>query len=395
MHAATTNNDLPVAALFLFAAALILNLRTSRDTARLAILTIMALGLAFGTKACIAFLSPGLLVLSLWAWRQRQAVPRHCASGRISTGVLVSALASATLLGGFWYVRDLVEFGNPFYPAGLSLFGQTIFEPESTAWQQGTFSLGGLVENLVNLATVKIFDLSGPYVPDLNNMTGWGWFAFGCGIPAMFYALATRGDFRWLAFGFVTALLSLLSWVAPDAYNMRFALWLPLLAAVAFGFVLQDISFSAVRAGLAIIGAGALGLNAIGTLSTALLPPKAWRAMVAVPVAERSAAGLFAARRQHGEVYLDVLRHVPPGSLLAYNVRPNDPIYPLYGADFSRRLHYLQLTPDASIAAAMGKTGVRYLFVFRAPDWLRDRLAAEVDQGLLHQTSGGLYVVAH
>jgi hypothetical protein len=88
-----------------------------------------AFGLAVGVRPTALFLLPGafagLAVL----------LPRHGATHarsrpRAYGGALLFVAAAGlwgSMIGGFWYARNLRQGGNPFYPVRIDLFGKTMF----------------------------------------------------------------------------------------------------------------------------------------------------------------------------------------------------------------------------------------------------------------------------
>ncbi len=97
-------NDLPALSWLITAAGLA---AASRRNAALLAPTLLAAALAAGTKTTALPLS--LFVVVLAAWPQR---------GRLRPLALPLALAGAgaLVIGGFWYARDLVVHGSPFWP---------------------------------------------------------------------------------------------------------------------------------------------------------------------------------------------------------------------------------------------------------------------------------------
>jgi hypothetical protein len=66
---------------------------------------ILAVGLAVGTKTTTAPLALLVLALALIAIRRRVSWP-----------LVAGATAAATLIGGYWYLRNLVDHGSPLWP---------------------------------------------------------------------------------------------------------------------------------------------------------------------------------------------------------------------------------------------------------------------------------------
>jgi hypothetical protein len=99
----------------------------------------IALGLALGSKWYALTCVP--IVLAVWLvakWRAREdgQGPRVLAR---DAGVLVAVIG---LAGGFWFVRNLVEYGNPIFPHEVSLGSLQLFGgPEDTVGEAFGFSV--------------------------------------------------------------------------------------------------------------------------------------------------------------------------------------------------------------------------------------------------------------
>ena len=77
LHATSCNNDLPIAAAFLLLCALALDgWRRGGHGLRRGVIAWLVIGLAFGTKAYIAFVAPGLVWLAFWCWLKSPARAR-------------------------------------------------------------------------------------------------------------------------------------------------------------------------------------------------------------------------------------------------------------------------------------------------------------------------------
>ncbi|MEW5947738.1 MAG: hypothetical protein AB1742_16245 [bacterium] len=110
--------DVVFSAWFLAAVLFLLEWRRSRELRRLCLAGI-AFGLFLGTKS-VAVLY-GTLPAAVFLWSLRGAGLRRSLQYVLLFGVL--SIAS----GGFWYVRNWVVTGNPFYPLRVGVAGFTVF----------------------------------------------------------------------------------------------------------------------------------------------------------------------------------------------------------------------------------------------------------------------------
>lgn len=123
--------------LFGFAAGVLFLLRHRRSQAAADLLIAgIALGIAFGTKwygvSCVA------VVVVVWAAASYLGGDRWQLVGRRALALVGIVL----LAGGFWLLRNLIESGDPFFPARVRLLHVTIFDaPPDVVRQVGGFTI--------------------------------------------------------------------------------------------------------------------------------------------------------------------------------------------------------------------------------------------------------------
>jgi len=411
VYAATgTKNDPFVAAAYLLMIALAIDLRRrvagEADARPAGHLIVMGLAFlyALGTKAYILHLAPGVLVLAAAGGdglTLRERVRRLADGVRTDLprrfrehGVFLSLLLAGGLcLGLYWNLRNWALTGNPFYPYGVTVADRAILDTGLGGFH---FDLGNLAANLRVLAA-KFGDKAMRIVPDLPGTTGWGWVAYGMGLPAAAWAWIHAPKFRPVAAVFTVSLLTLLLSSPTSPWNMRYVTWFPAALAIALGAFIEYAigAGNLVRRAVIVLFAFCVAMNTLMALTYNLIPFREFQQMLARPVWERHAGVL------HVRVpveYESVYQFVPPDARLGYNVDTNGFVYPLYRADFSQRLAFVPFTPAdscESIAQAMASRGTRYLFV--APGHSEDlnigRLReCAADGSVLRERAVGLYV---
>jgi hypothetical protein len=407
-----TKNDPHMAAYFLTCLAIIAGLlnRVREEEAANPLGQLLLLGVvvlfAFGTKAYMLHLSLALVAFGvLGAWRQRSwsvwanrlvaarsALKKRDMSGRM---LLLGIAIAGLFMGGYWNVRNWVITGNPFYPYGVEIQGANVLpEGDRTA----RLNLSRLEGNL-QLLTEKFGDAQQPISPDLPNTTGWGWFAYGIGLPALLWGLLRRPRVRWLAVTFGLALVFIFLSDRPSPWNMRYVIWFPALFSLAFGEwaeTFADVGGRIIQ-GAMVLMTLSVGLNLVMMINYGAIRPGQFQQMLERSVWDRQSATLkvnMPAEYENAAVY------VPKDALLGYNVSSNGFIYPLYRADFSQHIVYVPFGPNdscARIVQEMSSRGTRYLFV--APEHTADgniallRRCSETPGSGLRQRARGLYVI--
>lgn len=411
LAATGTKNDPIIAALFLFILAVGWDVAAGtggrRDHPRLrqGMMLLLAVGLGFGTKAYILQLLVGAAVIALLV-RQNAGAPLslpivwraagqewHASTSGQRT-LYIAVVAVALVLGGFWYARNWILTGNPLYPYGVQVGGTMVVSaPDDAArltWRDFTTNLGSLAQ--------RFGDKRGRISPDLPETTGWGWVAYGLGMPALAWGLVRSKRLRILFAGFGIGLLLVVQASPTALWLTRFLAWVPALACLSLGEAVEAVGPASrlVRWASAGLFAAACALNVSTTLNYNIVSPDDFNDMLSLPALQREASGLHVTVPPEYAMALDL---VPADAVLGYNVHGNGFTYPLYRADYSQHLAYVPIPPGStcvSIADAMQARGTRYLFV--APEHTEDRTlsllnACATEKDVLRERVRGLYVI--
>jgi 4-amino-4-deoxy-L-arabinose transferase-like glycosyltransferase len=338
-------------------------------------LCLAALGIAIGAKTSglvYGVLPPGMLVLfRLAARRKGQRAPG--AGRRVGRAVAVAGACCCLLTGGFWYVRNWVELGNPFAPVAVRIAGIIV--------------LPGLVQPAQLRATtlLAVFrPLSSAYwrsaLADARDYLGLSFVGLGLlaltAVPALGVKKKAISNRRLLGLVALAALAGIVHGVTPfsgqHGSNLRYAgpFYGSLAVIAAAGATATGVPPFAV-AGVALIGTLSR-LVALRTSFTLLLFGAGWGAAwalrriragaarrrgmgraVLLAIVAASAAALilvsFVARQKrvghrsmvYGPILDYIATEVGPEEKIGYLASPQS--YLFYGTDFRREVVYIPL----------------------------------------------------
>jgi hypothetical protein len=312
LHVTSCGNDLAAGAMVLSAFALVAD-RAPRT------LQAFPLLMGVGIKPTVAMAAVGVLFYALITPKpERRPVPRAA----------LALLALSLLLGAFWYGRNTVLHGHPT----RAMFGGTKEMPLISAVDRPS------VENLTdNLRQVPSFLRDGRVYETLaGDSTSWGWFILPVAIPLTILSIREDGAFRRLFLSFAVGWLTVLASVEPFAYPLRYALWFPAIFVLGASRVL--------RAPLVALAFAAAALNFVATV----VPEELHRI------------------RDVHRVPPEVPREAP----MAVIYESSGFTYPLYNADFSRRLTFPRSAEE------LRTSQVRYAYMATPPAWARPLLPA-------------------
>jgi hypothetical protein len=198
--------ELPDAIMYsTFATGVLFLLRRARGGGTLdVVLAGIALGVAFGVKWYAVWAVA--VVVAVWAAGSLLARRPWRAVGL--DGARLAGLIA--LFGGFWLLRNLVESGNPFFPARVAPLGVTVFDAPYDRYR----ALAGfpLSDYLDDPSVLRHYAL-----PAFNRTLGLAWVvaATGALVAAAVALRGRRPDWRVVAVGACAALLAVAYLITP------------------------------------------------------------------------------------------------------------------------------------------------------------------------------------
>jgi hypothetical protein len=355
-QANTDYNDLTIAAMFLAALFFVARLLATPGRPRLhyALLVGAAAGFAFGSKPngiglALAVAVPLLVALAAAARRRRDA-SRWLAALALFAGTTV-------VVGGWWYMRNWVETGNPVAPFRVTLLGHRLFRGSTTVHDYLTIPPGGSHGALRDVGRSWYQDLvfwrrSDYSYEERSGGLGplWSWLGWWVLVGTAALALRRRRDLA------VAVLLpAALAFAAlPYRWWSRFTLYLPALAAVAIVLVLERLPPGGLRRGFA-AAVAALALTG-GALASWRLDPAGYGRTLTVGGVLRVAAHPSRAHDVGSLFFSEYAWLARVGDGATIGVEPSMRfVYPLFGSRLER--HVVPLSADAL------RRPPRYLFV--------------------------------
>ena len=405
IQATACKNDVGISAIYLFSLAILVDLlingkRDGFPLHRRILLVFMAQCLGIGIKPYTAFIAIAPLTICVFAlWKHYKRDLRinirsnifHSKS--IYLYVCIFLFISAMFLGSFWYVRNWIVFGNPVHPTDFRIGNHLIFGTGNAVQfgpgQRGSASLIGLKDNLKSFLFERIFDKSGAYSSHLSNMTGWGWFNFACGLPAILYALIFVKYLRSLIIAFILSLISLFAFITTDPWFMRFTLWFPVIFALSFVFLISNLSYKWLRGILIGIALICTLLNWIAVLNVGEISISDFQKMMSMPALQRSTAELTS---HYEGAFRKALQIIPKDEVIGVCFPNNGWAYPLYDADYSRRIEYIPIS-DITFTQDMRQKGIKYLFIERINEEQNKLIQKAVEEGSLKKIEDFLYAL--
>lgn len=346
-------NDSPAAAMVIATAALI----AGRVPVPLLVATA---GLGIGIKATYGFALPGMALL--WWFMRREPSPPTPGS----RGATVAVMGIGLVLGLFWYLRNLLWYGDAFYPLGTSGIDNPVavqFGPRPKS----------LVLNLGDLVVARIYDNQCVAGANVDHISGWGGAAFSCGLLSLAIVLRTDIPLRRLAAAFGLSLLSALMFSQNDPWCLKYVFFFPALLFLAASRLAMDLAAVG-----KIAGAG-LALSFLMTMLPYDLPPRDLMILARQGWRERSAAkmqGLLANE--------DAVGCFGGHGALAYL---------LYGPDFERRVTYLRPSSADNLVEEMTRSRVRLLYALPSSRADKEILETCLRRDRLRRLEGHFYAL--
>ncbi|MHC4993580.1 MAG: hypothetical protein ACYTGQ_00860 [Planctomycetota bacterium] len=335
-------NDLGVSALAIAALACVCAGRLTMKSVGSGLLVVIV---GVGVKPTMAFLGVGVVIVGVGRLIAGRAFDR---SGRVG-GALWLMLILATLTGSYWYARNTVETGNPFYPQAVFVGGEKVLEGHDYLDNSGGgFSLKNLRTNMFDLFYEKVWDSYRISTGQTERGSGFGPIGSALGLSALLGLLLFVREARPVVIALALMTLLLAAGVNRDPWNGRFFAFVALAGAAAIVLLWVRIGPEIARMLWGLMAATAWGFGvwyALG-LTVPGFPGGISRGQVWGYWFERGVGPtpLAVTLPMHPTTYLaGAVKDVPRGATIAlvYPRGIKGPAALMHGEDLSRRLIYL------------------------------------------------------
>lgn len=359
-----TRNSFVAAALYFFTPLILIQSKTCMTDVAVAVMFLIAINFAFqyskdfktrnlffcGIASGILFgskLTGTIFVFSLCIWILISWVIPHAKNLHQTSSMfkkdnppirskpimnILCFLTPIVILGCYWYLRNWVHFGSPFYPFGLRILG-------GGPRQLGS-GIGALWANL-RLLPPRWFELIHDYYNYDRQGYGPQWIILG--IPGTAFLMVTsirqklKDNIRLILFFVLTFLFFIFLW-RPDPWSARLALFLPAIGAISSGYALANFS----RRGRKLVKYLVFSVifwSALNSSLHAYFTPSRFHRFLNLAPEKRTTANLG---QFLSPAYLFVDKYAAPEDRIGYTVHGDAFIYPLFGSRLRRRIYYFR-----------------------------------------------------
>ncbi|MBI4698862.1 MAG: hypothetical protein HY758_08170 [Nitrospirae bacterium] len=251
--------------------------------------------------------------------------------------MLLSFILPVLLMGGYWYIKNWVLYGNPVYPMEVSFLDIKLFE--------GTYD--GIIDPLPDVLD-RLSPMIRPFYVWLerveyylydSRLSGFGPLWFILILPSMIAAILYAVKERRQYFLITGAVLFITFIIYPRNWYPRYVIFILAYGTLSFGMTLSY--FEERQKGIKLI-ALLLVIYTFFTANSPCIMPSKIREFASLPVKERGLARLapfnidLQARQEYG-LWIWIENNMSEGHVLAYTFEPLF-LAPLWGQGFSSRI---------------------------------------------------------
>ncbi|MEW6599474.1 MAG: hypothetical protein AB1499_00745 [Nitrospirota bacterium] len=276
----------------------------------------------------------------------------------------------AFLIGGYWYMRNWIFYGNPVYYMDVSVFNIHLLKGLKSDWVEPVPD----IINSLNYLTRPFYvwlERVGYYLYD-SRLSGFGpiWFVlFLPGIVFAFIYAAANKKYRFL---FAGSLLLLMFMVHPRNWTTRYVIFIVGLGALSFGLVLDY--FSRKENVLKFMALLLAAYTTITVNSPCIMPDKI-REFIHLPAGERTLTRLkpsnidMKVRDEYG-YWIWIEKNISKGDTIAYTfvdtgLDTSRPFFfaPLWNTEFSSKVVYVKSDNYEQWLKELTNNGVSYILI--------------------------------
>ncbi len=254
---------------------------------------------------------------------------------------LIYFILPTLLMGGYWYIKNLVLYNNPLYTTDISFFNITIFK--------------GLFKGIIDPAPEVINNLTpltrlfyvwlekvGYYLYD-SRLSGFGPIWFILFLPSLVFSLIYAINRKKYNFLFIGAILIITFLIYPRNWYTRYVIYIVGLGALSFGVVLDYFNKRENALKMAVLLLA--GYTFLTANSPAITPEKI-KEFILLPANERTIArhapfNIDLHARQDYGYWIWINNNILKGDTLAFTFEPLF-LTPLWNREFSNRIMYIR-----------------------------------------------------
>ena len=353
----TTNYvDVAVSALFLMAVNFLMSqdINTEEEMIYLRkrkLLTVMAglaTGLLLGSKGSgplfVGIIS-AVFIIQEFIWRFKSFDPGKITAIKIAIKSLKFYLnfffIPLILMGGYWYIKNWISYGNPVHPMEISFLNITIFK----GLYQGIIEPAPEIINKLHPVTRPLYvwlENVEYYLYD-SRLGGLGPIWFILFLPGLVFSMVyaiIKKNYKFMA---VFIILTSAFLMHPRNWNPRYVIFIVGLGAISFGLVFD---YFRGRNNIFRMLAFFLAVYTFFTSNSPCVIPKQIKKFMQLPLNERTIAihapfNIDLHARQDYGYWIWISRNILQGETLAYTFEPLF-LSPLWNSAFSNKIVYIK-----------------------------------------------------
>lgn len=275
---------------------------------------------------------------------------------------LIYFITPIFLMGGYWYIKNLVLYNNPVYPMEVSLFNITLFKGLHVWIPDPTPDIINQLSPVSRPFYVWL-EKVGYYFYD-SRLSGFGPLWFILFLPSIVFSLVYAIKKKKYNFLFVVAILIITFLIYPRNWHTRYVIFVVGLGAVSFGLVLDylDNKWNILRIPVIL-----LVVYTFFTSNSPCVTPLKIKEFIHLPSKERIIAKYapfnidIHARKDYG-LWIWISNNLLKNDTFAYTFDPLF-LYPLWNNELSNKIVYIKSEDYNKWLEELRKNDVTYLLI--------------------------------
>lgn len=274
------------------------------------------------------------------------------------------------IIGGYWYIRNWIFYGNPVYFMDVSVFNVTLFKGLKSDWAEPAPQIIGGMGYLSRLIYVWLEKVQ-YYMYD-SRLSGFGPLWFILYLPSIVFSLIYALVKKKYAYLFIAVIFTVTFIVHPRNWFTRYVMFITGLGAVSFAVAFDY--FAGREKILKIIVLLLAGYTFVTVTSPCIMPSKV-KEFLSLPPEERTLTrhkpfNIDEKVRDKYGYWIWIERNIKKGDTLAYTyidegINISDPFLlgPLWNRQYSNRVMYVKADTYKEWTKRLNDNNVNYILL--------------------------------